>query len=100
MHGSIRASAIREACMTVLTPSPQTAVAGDEPWRRRTPLGAIGLLIVVIFALAGGFADWIAPFDPEENDFNSMMMAPSLIHLLGTDQFGRDIFSRLVFGAR
>jgi peptide/nickel transport system permease protein len=98
--------------MTVLTPSPQTVVVGDEPWRprttlqraldfcRRKPLGMIGLLIVVVFALAGGFADWIAPFDPEENDFNSMMMAPSLVHLLGTDQFGRDIFSRLVFGAR
>jgi peptide/nickel transport system permease protein len=98
--------------MTVLTPSPPTEIAGDEPWRprtplgraldfcRRKPLGMIGLLIVVIFALAGGFADWIAPFDPEENDFNSMMMAPSLVHFLGTDQFGRDIFSRLVFGAR
>ena len=98
--------------MTVLTPTPQTAIAGDEPWQprtplqraldfcRRKPLGMIGLLIVVVFALAGGFADWMAPFDPEENDFNSMMMAPSLIHLLGTDQFGRDIFSRLVFGAR
>jgi peptide/nickel transport system permease protein len=97
--------------MTVITPSPQTDIAA-EPWRprtplqraldfcRRKPLGAIGLLIVVIFALAGGFAGWISPFDPEDNDFNSMMMAPSLVHLLGTDQFGRDIFSRLVFGAR
>ena len=50
--------------------------------------------------LAGAFADWIAPFDPEENDFTAMMEAPSLVHWLGTDQFGRDIFSRLVFGAR
>jgi peptide/nickel transport system permease protein len=49
---------------------------------------------------AGGFADWLAPFDPEENDFNAMMQAPSWLHLFGTDQFGRDIFSRLVFGAR
>src|SRR5262249_54584344 len=67
---------------------------------RRKPLGTIGLLIVVAFALAGGLADWIAPFDPEENDFATMMVAPSFVHLLGTDQFGRDIFSRLVFGAR
>ena len=99
--------------MTVITPSPRIEAAAAEPWQRprtwqsrtrefcrRKPLGAIGLLIVVTFALAGGFADWIAPFDPEENDFNSMMVAPSLVHLLGTDQFGRDIFSRLVFGAR
>jgi peptide/nickel transport system permease protein len=38
--------------------------------------------------------------EPEENDFNAMMQAPSWVHLLGTDQLGRDIFSRLVFGAR
>jgi peptide/nickel transport system permease protein len=55
---------------------------------------------VLVMLFAGLFADWIAPFDPEENDFNSMMEAPSWIHLLGTDQVGRDIFSRLVFGAR
>lgn len=97
--------------MTAITPVPSTDIA-DEPWRQRTPLGrvldfcrrkplgAIGLLIVVVFAVAGICADWIAPFDPEENDFSSMMMAPSFAHWLGTDQFGRDIFSRLVFGAR
>ena len=67
---------------------------------RRKPLGAIGLAIVLVIIAAGVFADWIAPFDPEENDFNAMMQAPSFVHLFGTDQFGRDIFSRLVFGAR
>ena len=67
---------------------------------RRQPLGTFGLLIVVVMFLAGAFAPWISPFDPEENDFSAMMEAPSLVHWLGTDQFGRDIFSRLVFGAR
>lgn len=99
--------------MTVLAPSPGPDTADAEAllrrnspinraldFFRRKPLGTIGLAIVVTFALAGGFADLIAPFDPEENDFASMMMAPNLVHLLGTDQFGRDIFSRLVFGAR
>ena len=99
MPGSTRASAIRDARMTAITPTPASDVAdSDASWRARTPLekalnfcrrkplGVIGLLIVVVFALAGGFADWIAPFDPEENDFNSMMVAPSLLHLLGTDQ--------------
>ena len=99
--------------MAVLTPAtPSAADEADALLRRHTvlgralhfarrkPLGMIGLVIVVLFALAGGFADWIAPFDPEENDFASMMFAPSFTHWLGTDQFGRDIFSRLVFGAR
>ena len=67
---------------------------------RRQPLGTVGLGIVLVMLLAGLGADWIAPFDPEENDFNAMMEAPSWVHLLGTDQVGRDIFSRLVFGAR
>lgn len=67
---------------------------------RRQPLGTVGLGIVLVMLFAGLGADWIAPFDPEENDFNSMMEAPSWVHLLGTDQVGRDIFSRLVFGAR
>jgi len=67
---------------------------------RRQPLGTFGLVIVLVILLAGLAADWIAPFDPEENDFNAMMEAPSWAHLLGTDQVGRDIFSRLVFGAR
>jgi peptide/nickel transport system permease protein len=97
--------------MTVIAPNPD--VLSEEmllrkrtPLRlalnfcRRKPLGAIGLAIVLVFIAAGIFADWIAPFDPEENDFNAMMQAPSFVHLFGTDQFGRDIFSRLVFGAR
>lgn len=98
--------------MTAIAPSPPTDTDVEELLRRgtplrraldffrRKPLGTIGLVIIVVFALAGVFADAIAPFDPEENDFATMMFAPSLTHWLGTDQFGRDIFSRLVFGAR
>jgi peptide/nickel transport system permease protein len=78
----------------------RTAWAAALSFVRRQPLGTFGLVIVVVMFLAGGLADWIAPFDPEENDFAAMMEAPSLVHWLGTDQFGRDIFSRLVFGAR
>jgi peptide/nickel transport system permease protein len=98
--------------MTAVSPSRPDDAEADALWRRgtllgrawnfcrRKPLGATGLAIVIVFALAGGFADVIAPFDPTDNDFSSMMFAPSFEHLLGTDQFGRDIFSRLVFGAR
>lgn len=67
---------------------------------RRQPLGTVGLVIIVIMFVAGAFSDWISPYDPEENDFTAMMQAPSFAHLLGTDQLGRDIFSRLVHGAR
>ncbi len=100
--------------MTIVAPN-RAAVAGlveELPERkrslpgialdfcRRQPLGTFGLLIVVIMFVAGVSAGWIAPYDPEENDFNAMMEAPSWAHVLGTDQLGRDIFSRLVYGAR
>ncbi|MGE0421983.1 MAG: ABC transporter permease [Reyranellaceae bacterium] len=87
-------------------PADESADLHRSPWRRtrdfvrRQPLGSIGLLIVVVMMLTGLLAPWIAPFDPEENDFTAMMEAPSVTHLLGTDQLGRDILSRLVHGAR
>ena len=76
------------------------------PWQRvwmfcrRQPLGTFGMVIVVIMASAGLCADWIAPYNPTANDFAAMTEAPSWAHWLGTDQFGRDLLSRIIFGAR
>src|SRR2546425_12333890 len=67
---------------------------------RRQPVGAIGIFLVLIFGLAGIFADWIAPYSPTSNDFASMTEPPGLAHWLGTDQLGRDLLSRILFGAR
>lgn len=67
---------------------------------RKQPLGFVGLLVIVAyFALAIGAA-WISPYHPEEIDFAAMLSGPSREHLMGTDQYGRDVFSRLVYGAR
>lgn len=67
---------------------------------RREPLGTFGLALVVIIAVAGALAEVISPYNPTANDFGAMMEAPSWAHLLGTDQFGRDLLSRLIHGAR
>jgi peptide/nickel transport system permease protein len=67
---------------------------------RRQPLGTFGMVIVVIIAIAGLSADWISPYSPTANDFAAMTEAPSWAHWLGTDQFGRDQLSRIIFGAR
>ena len=67
---------------------------------KRQPLGAAGLVVVLIIIFAALFAPQLAPYDPEENDFDAMFSAPTMTHLLGTDEFGRDIFSRIVYGAR
>jgi len=67
---------------------------------RREPLGTFGLLLVVIIAITGLFAEVLAPYNPTANDFAAMTEAPSIDHWLGTDQFGRDLLSRIIFGAR
>ena len=67
---------------------------------RRQPLGTFGLVLVIIIAIAGATAELIAPYNPTANDFAAMTEAPSWEHWLGTDQFGRDMLSRIVFGAR
>jgi peptide/nickel transport system permease protein len=67
---------------------------------RRELLGTFGLLLVLVIAVTGIFAELFAPYSPTANDFGAMMEAPSAAHLLGTDQFGRDLLSRIIFGAR
>ena len=74
--------------------------AGIIGFCRRQPLGAVGLVVVMVMAVAGLSAEWIAPYNPTANDFAAMTEAPSWAHLMGTDQFGRDLFSRIIFGAR
>ena len=67
---------------------------------RRQPLGTFGLALVVIIAVTGIFAEFLAPYDATANDFAAMTEPPSFAHWLGTDQFGRDLLSRIIFGAR
>jgi peptide/nickel transport system permease protein len=67
---------------------------------RRRPLGALGALIVLLLVLAAVFAPVIAPYDPLDTNFIAILRPPSPEFLLGTDAFGRDLLSRLIFGAR
>lgn len=72
-------------------------------WREfviHRPLGAFGLFLVILMILMAVFADRIAPYDPTALSFKDLLVPPSGSHLLGTDNFGRDVFSRLVFGSR
>jgi peptide/nickel transport system permease protein len=67
---------------------------------RRRPLGAIGAVIVVIMLVMAVAAPVIAPYDPVAVDFGAMLAPPSAKHWLGTDAFGRDVLSRLIFGSQ
>ena len=67
---------------------------------RRRPLGAIGAAVVVVMLVVAVTAPLIAPYDPVAVDFGAMLAAPSATHWLGTDAFGRDVLSRLIYGSR
>lgn len=64
------------------------------------PMGAIGVLIVASFLIIALFADVIAPYDPNKIDILNKLQGPSLNHLVGTDQLGRDTLSRLIHGTQ
>jgi peptide/nickel transport system permease protein len=83
-----------------LPESRRSALRRSLAFCRRRPMGALGLLLVVIMAVAGLSAELIAPYSPTANDFAAMTEPPSWAHLLGTDQFGRDVLSRIIYGAR
>lgn len=67
---------------------------------RSQPLAILGLILLTIFAVLAIFAPWIAPFDPAAIHLNGRLLAPSAGHWFGTDELGRDILSRVIFGTR
>jgi peptide/nickel transport system permease protein len=77
-----------------------------EDWKhtlylwRQNRLAMIGTILVAFFIVIAIFAPAIAPYDPIEINISRSLLPPSSDHIFGTDQFGRDIFSRVVYGAR
>ncbi|HEY6983600.1 ABC transporter permease [Reyranella sp.] len=67
---------------------------------RRYPLGAVGAVIVIVFVLTAVFADFIAPVDPTATNAKFSLARPGAMFLLGADFMGRDMFSRIIHGAR
>ncbi len=76
-------------------------------WRRRflQPLmrqrsAVVGLVIILAYVLAALFAPWLATHDPTAQDLGAALQGPSAAHWLGTDSFGQDLYSRLLYGAQ
>ena len=65
-----------------------------------TPLGLISVIVVTAFFVGGITGDWIAPYDPIKIDIRAKLQGPTAAHWLGTDQVGRDVFSRLLVGTK
>src|SRR5215467_5407273 len=78
----------------------------ESAWSRmayaaiRYPLGAIGAVIMAVFVLAAVFADYLTVYDPVSTDAAISLAPPSAAHWFGADFMGRDVYSRIVYGAR
>src|SRR5580658_10273825 len=84
---------------------PSLILSGRRPGVIRSfvaaePLGAVALVVILVLLLAGIFAPYVAPYDPLAIDLGSVLSRPSAAHHFGTDSFGRDILSRVIYGAR
>ena len=75
---------------------------GKEAWKRfkRNPTAVIGLVVVCLLILIAIFAPLIAPYNYSAQDYTAMKQAPSAAHWFGTDAYGRDLFSRVIYGTR
>ena len=90
-----------------VAPEPAPAATRDRPahqrfgrWLRRNPLGTLGLGLVVLIGLAGILAPLIAPYAPEAQNIANTFDGPTSEHLLGTDDLGRDVLTRVLYSAR
>ena len=90
--------------MTLAAPAlPETSAqprSAALEFARQQPLGAVSFVIIVMMMFAGIFSPLVAPYDPLAIDFASILGAPSWEHWCGTDAYGRDICSRLIYGSR
>jgi peptide/nickel transport system permease protein len=75
-----------------------TGIAAD--FARRYPLGAAGAAVIAAMALVAALAGLLAPYDPLATDYGAMVARPGLAHWFGTDAFGRDVLSRIIWGSR
>lgn len=95
-----------EQSAAVIDRVPLLRGSSRSPWHhftylaRKKPLGAIALVLIVVFLFVAVFAEVLAPYDPYESFSGHRMEPPSAQFWLGTDQFSRDILSRIIFGAR
>jgi peptide/nickel transport system permease protein len=95
---SVTRETLEQIARTEAPRAPWQQVILDFAWQR--PLGAIGAVIIVVMSLIALTAQWLAPYDALATDYGAMLAAPGAQHWLGTDAYGRDVLSRMVYGSR
>jgi len=93
------------AWLTTAEPNSATHAAFQNAWHVWTrfasnPLGIVGLAIILILVFVAIFVPWLAPYSPFDQNLREALVAPNGQHLLGTDELGRDILSRILWGSR
>src|SRR5512132_1044176 len=104
MAGSIRGSDIAERATALARPSPSR----EDRARRwtvlrqaaRTRLGPLGVVVMLVALGVAIFAPLISPYDPLKQDLGNTLARPDRAHLMGTDNVGRDVLSRMIWGTR
>jgi peptide/nickel transport system permease protein len=95
-------TAVLRTTRAELAASSSDAGAWRRAWRRlrRRRSAMAGLVVVTLFVAAALLAPWLAPFDPIETSWSAIRQAPSATHWFGTDEIGRDVLSRVLWGTR
>jgi len=91
---------LQQSAIPPVTAAPRTGARAFIQRLRRRPLAMLGFTICLVALLAALLAPLIAPFDPDKPDIMISLEGPSMTHWLGTDDLGRDVLSRIIFGAR
>jgi len=91
---------IDAAADVALRPARSRWLAVAVEFFRKRPLGAVGGALIIVMGAVAFLAALLAPYDPLATDYAAMLAPPSVQHWLGTDTFGRDLFSRIIYGSR
>jgi len=86
-----------------LTPAPKAqrpALKAVRRFVRTQPLGALALVLILTMLVLGSFAPQLVPFNPLDASYTDVLVPPNAQHWMGTDTFGRDVFSRILYGTR
>lgn len=93
-------AALTNEAAATLAATTDSAAGRRSRWRRRYLLAVLGAAVVLIWLVAAVLAPWITPYAPDTVNVAGRLAAPSVVHWLGTDELGRDVLTRIVYGAR
>lgn len=96
----MRSDAVSASATRYVAESPWVRMRRRMDWLFRRKSFVLGIVLLLLFLISAIFCPWLAPYPPDKTDYSVTLQPPSASHLLGTDEHGRDLFSRVMFGTR